>query len=198
MKEQSDNLKFDLEKIVQLSSAITPVNILKNIESYNDEMTISQVVRFFERQGINFTKTMIQNYVRVGILPPPIDRRYYIKKHLILLTIINSLKEVYSLEEIGNIFKPIMNDSDTFDDDIIDMGYIYNEYILLYEKFIKEFNKSIPGLLDMVSDTTSKFDINEKDKDSVSFFLIMLTLMTQGIVTKELVKLIINMNNKNK
>lgn len=195
MGELNNNYKFDTEKILKLSSSITPINILKNFESYNDEMTISQVVRFFERHGITFTKTMIQNYVRVGILPPPIDRRYYIKNHLILLTVIHSLKDVFSLEEIGNIFKPIMNDNKTFDDDIIDMGSVYKEYISLYEKTINDFSKSIPSLLNRVSDTTNKFNIKEEDKAPVSFFLTVLTLMTQSIVTKELVKLINNINN---
>lgn len=195
MSELDNHYKFNTEKIIELSSNIKPINILKNFENYNDEMTISQVVRFFERQGITFTKTMIQNYVRVGLLPPPIDRRYYIKNHLILLTVIYSLKDVFSLEEIGNIFKPIMNDSNTFDDDIIDMGSIYNEYISLYEKTIKDFSNSIPSLLSRVCDTTNTFNIKEEDKDSVSFFLTVLTLMTQSIVTKELVKLINNINN---
>ena len=194
MKEEKNNYKFDPEKIIQLSSSITSVNIFKNFENYNDRITISQVVRFFERHNITFTKTMIQNYVRVGILPPPIDRRYYIKNHLILLTVIYNLKEVYSLEEIGNIFKPITNDSNTFDDDILDMGNIYNEYISLYEKSIKDFTESIPTLLNRVLETTNAFDIDGKDKEKVLFFLTMLTIMTQSIATKELVRLMSTSN----
>jgi len=189
-----ENFKFESEKIIKLSSTITSTNIFKNFDNYNDTMTISQVVRFFERHGLIFTKTMIQNYVRVSLLPPPVDRRYYTKNHLILLTIIYNLKEVYSLDEIKKIFKPIMDDSNTFDG-AIDIGIIYSEYISLYNKFIKEFSLSIPILLDMASETTDTFSIDDKDKDKVSFFLTMLTIMTQSIATKELVNLVTHINS---
>lgn len=51
---------------------------------------------------------MIQNYVRVGVIPPPVDKRYYTKNHLILLTLVDNLKLIYSLDEIKTLFGPIL------------------------------------------------------------------------------------------
>ncbi|MCL2351109.1 MAG: DUF1836 domain-containing protein, partial [Firmicutes bacterium] len=73
---------------------------LRGIRDYNDELTISQVIRYFGRQGVFFTKPMIQNYVRAGLLPLPREKRYYTRVHMVLLALIESLKKGFSQEEI--------------------------------------------------------------------------------------------------
>lgn len=88
---------------------------LKDIHNYSGGMTISQVVRFFERQGMPFTKTMIQNYVRIGLLPPPEEKRLYGRGHLTMLALIHSLKPVFSLEEIGALFTMAGGGNETAD-----------------------------------------------------------------------------------
>lgn len=82
------------------------VDPLKDLHHYSNEMTISQVIKFFQRKGIDFTKTMIQNYVRVGVIDPP-DGRVYYERHIKALVMIEILKQVYSLDEIKSIFASI-------------------------------------------------------------------------------------------
>ncbi len=84
-------------------------NPLKNADSFSDVMSISQVVKFFERQGVFFTKTMIQNYVRTGVLAAPLGKRRYTKCHLALLVMIERLKDVFTLDELRAVLRP-MND----------------------------------------------------------------------------------------
>lgn len=71
---------------------------------YNNQMTISQVVIFFKRHNIVYTKTMIQHYMRINLLPPPLEKRYYTHEHLQMLFIIDYLKSVYALDEIKEMF----------------------------------------------------------------------------------------------
>ena len=47
---------------------------------------------------------MIQHYVRIQLLPPPLQKRYYTHAHLQMLFIINHLKEVFALDEIKALF----------------------------------------------------------------------------------------------
>lgn len=184
--------RFNSNELVELSKQISNSKVISNLQTFNDEMTISQVVRFFERHGKQLTKTMIQNYVRIGILPPPIDKRYYTKNHLILLTLIDQLKDIYSLEDIKLVFSPILKDLSTFDDDVIDISKIYEDYITLQNKALQKWQIDLPNVLDNVNQQILKTDINEKDKNSVSIFLIILMLMAQSIATKQLVTLIAN------
>lgn len=183
---------FNSNELVKLSKQISNSKVISNLQTFNDEMTISQVVRFFERHAKQLTKTMIQNYVRIGILPPPIDKRYYTKNHLILLTLIDQLKDIYSLEDIKLVFSPILKDLSTFDDDVIDISKIYEDYITLQNKALQKWQIDLPNVLDNVNQQILKTDINEKDKNSVSIFLIILMLMAQSIATKQLVTLIAN------
>ncbi|MCL2564429.1 MAG: DUF1836 domain-containing protein [Defluviitaleaceae bacterium] len=104
-------------------------NILKNIGSYNGEMTVSQVIRFFDGFGMHFTKTMIQNYVRIGIIPPPAKKRYYLKKHIILLALIYEFKEIYSLPDIGKLFEAYI---ESVDDSLLIK--LYEDFHGLYDK----------------------------------------------------------------
>ena len=84
-------------------------DILKDIEQYNPQLTISKVIALFERKGLTVTKSMIQNYVRDGILPPPVNKRYYTPKHLAVLVLVNKLKTVYELAYIKAVLTPLMD-----------------------------------------------------------------------------------------
>jgi hypothetical protein len=110
---------FTTEELLKLGQQVAEESNYVNLHTFNDEMTISQVVRFLNKQGRSFTKTMIQNYVRVGVLPPPIEKRYYTKNHLVLLILIDSLKSIYSLDEIRTVLAPILKDPGTFEEDVI-------------------------------------------------------------------------------
>ena len=53
-------------------------------------------------QGKQITSTMINNYVKHGIVKGPIKKRYS-KRHVAYLIVVCILKSVYSLEEISNL-----------------------------------------------------------------------------------------------
>lgn len=84
-------------------------DVLQDIHQYNHHFTISQVVTFFERKGLVITKSMIQNYVRDGLLPPPVNKRYYTHKHLAVLSLVVKLKTVYEIAEIIKVLRPLMD-----------------------------------------------------------------------------------------
>lgn len=155
------------------------------LTTFNDEMTISQVVRFFEKRGRSFTKTMIQNYVRVGVLPPPVDKRYYTKNHLILLTLIDNLKSIYSLEEIRSVFAPILRNPEIFEDDVISVDQMYENYIRLRQHALELWSKNLPERLRMINELVDP-EVAEEDKGIVTSFTLVLNIMAQTIAMKDL------------
>ena len=81
-------------------------NELPDIELYLD-----QVVNYLERYLDVFsgnkdekiiTKTMINNYVKQGIIPAP-EKKKYNKTHIAYLLVICILKQVYSISDIGEL-----------------------------------------------------------------------------------------------
>ena len=176
--------------LMQANSIINRDDQVK-IATLSDELTISQVVKFFERQGRNFTKTMIQNYVRVGVLPPPVEKRYYTKNHLVLLTLIDNLKAIYSLEEIKTVLMPIRNNPDMFEDDIIKATDVYRNYLTMRQETLDHWKKSLPDLLDKVNMLIEEDGVVESERNTAAAFMISLTVMADTIAMKDLIAEII-------
>jgi len=184
---------LDAGKLRELSKDILRHDVLANISQYNEQMTLSQVVRFFERNGLAFTNTMIQNYVRVGVVPPPVEKRYYTKNHLILLTLIHHLKEIYSLDDIKRLIQPVAKDANTFDDDLIDMAALYKIYEELYREAIDDWGRDLPALVEKVRERVDRSGgVSEAEKETVYFFVTVLTLMVQSIAAKQLARLMLD------
>ncbi len=77
---------------------------------------------------------MVQNYNRVGALPPLVENRYYSREHLVYLYYIDMLKSDFSLKEIKDILDSLNTDEDilllhskilTFRESIIDYRNSY-------------------------------------------------------------------------
>ncbi|MDR2940204.1 MAG: DUF1836 domain-containing protein [Clostridiales bacterium] len=87
-------------------------NFFVDLDKYTPNMTISKVIKFFERYGVLFTKTTIQNYVRVGVLPEPYNKRYYQKKHMVILLLVYDLKNIFSLDNLKELVAPLFDADD--------------------------------------------------------------------------------------
>jgi len=183
---------IDKELLLELANNIINKDDQVKIATLSDELTISQVVKFFEKQGRSFTKTMIQNYVRVGVLPPPVDKRYYTKNHLVMLTLIDNLKEIYSLEEIKTVLAPIRNNTDIFEDDIIEITDIYKNYLEMRKSALGRWKESLPALFDNVDELLDEDGVTESEKNTATAFMIALTVMAETIAMKDVVTEIIN------
>ncbi len=181
--------RIDRDSLLELANSIIEKDNQVKIATLSDELTISQVVKFFEKQGKYFTKTMIQNYVRVKVLPPPVDKRYYTRNHLVLLAIINHLKEIYSLDEIKAVLGPIRNNPEIFEDDILQATDLYKNYLNMRMESLIRWKNSLPAVFDGVEDQLDKDHVmNEEDRNIAKPFLIALTVMAETIAMKDLIK----------
>ncbi|MDR3589612.1 MAG: DUF1836 domain-containing protein [Negativicutes bacterium] len=58
-----------------------------------------------------FSRTMINNYVRDGIIKPPVNKKYN-KEHVLSLILISYLKNILSMSDIAILLKPIAETSE--------------------------------------------------------------------------------------
>ena len=82
-----------------------------NIDVYMDQLTtfMDEKLRHFTRNPEKdkvLTKTMINNYTKNDLLPPP-HKKKYSPDHLILLIYIFYLKRNFSIEDIGRFIAPM-------------------------------------------------------------------------------------------
>ena len=80
---------------------------LPTIPLYVDQVLLylRDSLRFFERdeEDLLLTNSMINNYVKSGVLPHP-EKKKYSREHLAALTAICMLKQVLSLQDIKTLF----------------------------------------------------------------------------------------------
>lgn len=81
-------------------------NELPDIELYLDQV-VNYLERYLEPYTVDkedkiITKTMINNYVKQGIMPAP-EKKKYNRTHIAYLLVICILKQVYSINDIGKL-----------------------------------------------------------------------------------------------
>ena len=80
-------------------------NELPNIDLYMDQVLnyIENSLKDYIKSDEKFiTKTMINNYVKQGIIEPPINKKYN-RLHIAELFVICILKQVYSISEVKEL-----------------------------------------------------------------------------------------------
>ncbi len=94
----------DIEQINKIS--LPRWNQLPDLDLYMDQTLdfINKKLDFLKMvdQKDLLTKTMINNYVKVGIVSSPVKKRYS-NKHLAYLVVVCILKQTFSIQEIANL-----------------------------------------------------------------------------------------------
>lgn len=96
------------EKIKTVS--VVEIADIPKIDLYMDQVTtfMDQALAPYKRlsDGKVLTKTMINNYTKAKVLPPPVKKKYG-RTHIMLLIMIFHLKSVLSIKDIATLFQPI-------------------------------------------------------------------------------------------
>lgn len=74
------------------------------------DLYLDQVVTYLSREQVqgcpeaDLTPSMVNNYVKEGLLPRAIGKKYN-REHLVYLRMINALKQVYNVKEIKDLLE---------------------------------------------------------------------------------------------
>lgn len=133
---------------------------IPNIDLYMDQVTtfMDEYLESSKRFDSDklLTKTMINNYTKNGLLPPP-EKKKYTKDHMFLLVFIYYLKSFLSIRDVKKIIEPMAkmfygdNSSQMKLDDI-------------YETI---FNIEYESSFDMAKDVLNKFRKSRKSFEEV-------------------------------
>ena len=129
------------------SSDIIEIDDIPNIDLYMDQVTtfmdkgLSQYKR--NEQDKVLTKTMINNYTKAKIFPPPI-RKKYTRSHLMLLIMIYHLKSILSIKDIGVLFDSALREPDKVKQEK-QIELIYKGFVALQKSTQKYLADSADG-----------------------------------------------------
>lgn len=165
---------------------------IPNIDLYMDQVTtfmekhLSSSKRYEDDKVL--TKTMINNYAKNKLLPPP-EKKRYSKQHVIMLVFIYYFKNVMSISDIKTLLNPLANRY--FDKTKgITLEDVYKEAYNLENSKKDDLKKELLACLDTANNTYT--DYPEEDKEFLQLFSLISTLCYDIYVKKQLIEGIID------
>ena len=168
---QQDILNSILESLDRIDY-IKPKEI-PNIDLYMDQVTtfmeehLNASKRYPEDKIL--TKTMINNYAKNDLLPPP-EKKKYSKEHVLTLIFIYYFKSLLSFRDIEELFRPITAKHFTSHDSSLSLEDIYREVFTLEEGEMSSIKADISSKFEKAMDTFKDVSVEDSDRDYLQLF----------------------------
>ena len=189
--ETEDLLQSILDSLDRIDY-IRPDDI-PDIELYMDQVTtfmdsrLKNAARNPEVDKI-LTKTMINNYAKHDLLPPPV-RKKYSREHMLLLIFIYYFKGILSISDIQTVLKPI---TDRFfaGNEGLKLETIYNEVFSLEREEVEVMKQDVVRKYHKAQETFS--DAAAEDQEFLQTFSFICMLSFDVYVKKMLIEKLID------
>ena len=119
---------------------------IPNIDLYMDQVTtfmdknLRKSSRYPENDKV-MTKTMINNYAKNDLLPPPVKKKYS-KEHVLMLIFIYYYKGVIPMNEIQTLLQPI-TEHYFQNGQAFDLESVYKEVVSLEKEQLEDLKKDV-------------------------------------------------------
>ena len=190
--------KVNQEFVNSLLQRLAKLNYIKpgdvpNIDLYMDQVTtfmdehLSDVKRYEDDKIL--TKTMINNYTKNDLLPPPVKKKYS-KEHIYVLTFIYYLKNILSISDIQKLLNPL---TDKFfnKEELPDLEYIYSEIYNMEKAQIASLSKDVVERTQVAKEAFLDVE-NEEDKDFLQLFSLVGLLSFDVYMKKNIIESLID------
>lgn len=189
--ETEDLLQSILDSLDRIDY-IRPDDI-PDIELYMDQVTtfmdsrLKNAARNPEVDKI-LTKTMINNYAKNDLLPPPV-RKKYSREHMLLLIFIYYFKGILSISDIQTVLKPI---TDRFfaGNEGLKLETIYNEVFSLEREEVEVMKQDVVRKYHKAQENFS--DAAAEDQEFLQTFSFICMLSFDVYVKKMLIEKLID------
>lgn len=161
------------------------------------DLYMDQVTSFFEskledrrryKDDKILTKTMINNYTKAKILMPAKNKKYS-KEHMLMLTLIYSLKQVISINDIDMLFSLILNEKGEIKDGA-DIEEIYKGFLNIKRKEEEEVSAALRSKLKLAAEEAEGME--SENKELLEMFLTVTSLINSADKEKRLAEKIID------
>ena len=167
--------------------ALIDQELLPNMDLYMD-----QVETFFRKQtegmdsekaGRFFTKAMINNYVKNGMIPRPEGKKYS-EEHLIMILMVAYLKGMFKMEEISYLMKPLVDNYNSDFDDSIDPGLVYRTACETNGDFAERLAEDTDRSIGVIKKLFGEHELD--DDERLEAFTLILSLAMRADMEKYL------------
>lgn len=192
-------MTIDVQNLMQsIMDSMDRIEYIKAEDIPDIDLYMDQVTTFMDSRLKNttrhpdedkvLTKTMINNYAKNKLLPPP-EKKRYSREHILMLIFIYYFKNILSINDIQTLLTPIaqkyfksMTEKD--------MTYIYNEVFSMEKDQIESLKKDLLRKYKTAQETFE--DADEEDQENLKRFSFICLLSFDVYMKKMMIEHLID------
>ena len=166
----------------ELLKTLKSIGYVKSVDIPSIDLYMDQITTFMDEQLAAckrhdsdkiLTKTMINNYAKKNLLPPP-EKKKYSKEHVLSLIFIYYFKNILSISDIQSILNPL-TEKYIGNKDGFNMLDVYNEVFTLEKDESEKILKDLGKKYTIANNTFKDFDAEDQDFLHAFSFICMLS-----------------------
>ena len=192
--EQGNDIPSVIEEVFKryTDGSYIKASMLPDLDLYVDQITtfltrhLAKTIRFEDDKIM--TKTMINNYTKNHLLPPP-DKKKYSRDHILLMIFIYYFKNFLPISDIKTILGPL-TDKYFHKDADLNLEAIYTTLCSKEDTFVQEVLENVMKQFHMSADLFP--DAPKADQASLREFTFICMLSLDIYLKKQLIEAILD------
>ena len=192
--EQGNDIPSVIEEVFKCytDGSYIKASMLPDLDLYVDQITtfltrhLAKTIRFEDDKIM--TKTMINNYTKNHLLPPP-DKKKYSRDHILLIIFIYYFKNFLPISDIKTILGPL-TDKYFHKDADLNLEAIYTTLFSQEDTFVQEVLENVMKQFHMSADLFP--DAPKADQASLREFTFICMLSLDIYLKKQLIEAILD------
>ena len=190
-------MKNNSERLSDILSWLDSISYIKTEQIPEVDLYMDQVTSFMEEhlkktkrspEDKALTKTMINNYAKNRVLPAPI-RKKYSKEHILLLLFIYYYKNLLSIGDIEQLFRPVTEQHFHIDSGL-NLSDIYEE---VFSREALQMDRLKEDIRAKFEDSCLTFtDTDSEDQEYLQLFAFISELSFDVYLKKHMIEMLID------
>lgn len=191
--------KSYMDTMKKLAEQISKNSTISYDELPKLDLFLSQVIDFLNDKFENetYTKNIVQNYIKGCVISKPQDgkKKGYTREHIAQLLLLSYMRPVLTTDEIKKVFRLAFNDIDDRSDDIISWEQAYEVFSDVQKSYFETMLQDQHLNNNKLMEIIKKFNLEQKDEERILVFLVVMNLVAQASVIKNIAEKIIDEYN---
>ena len=202
-------MKNNSERLSDILSWLDSISYIKTEKIPEVDLYMDQVTSFMEEhlkktkrspEDKALTKTMINNYAKNRLLPAPV-RKKYSKEHILLLLFIYYYKNLLSIGDIEQLFRPVTEQHFHIDSGLLPAGDWSSPFWSRHSDIYEEvFSREALQMDRLKEDIRAKFedscltftDTDSEDQEYLQLFAFISELSFDVYLKKHMIEMLID------
>lgn len=188
--------KSYMDTVKKLAEQISRDSTISYDELPKLDLFLSQVIDFLNDKFENdtYTKNIVQNYIKGCVISKPEDgkKKGYTREHIAQLLLLSYMRPVLTTDEIKKVFNLAFNDINDRSDDIISWEQAYEVFSDVQKNYFQTMLEDQHLNNNKLKEIVKKFNLEEKDEERILVFLVVMNLVAQASVIKNIAEKIID------